>query len=435
MSLEGLDLVAVSRSLSQLVERDEDLVDAYFERLEVVDLPPIGRGAGIEVRREEGFAVRLARDDRSWMASGDALEPAAFLAALRQVARSWPQAAYPAPELRAGSWEPVDVARNMRRFPAALNRALRRRMVAFPLEVRVKRFRRWIQVVGAHLIPEAESETYFGVEVVTRWGRRGVLATSLGETTVDSLAESLAAGFDARRAPPPEPGERCVTLSSQATAIFLHEVVSHALEADTLALGGRVGAAIGLRMGPTGLSVLDDPAAAPQGVRRRTDDEGHPVERRWLLRDGRVEQPLADARWAQRSSAVLPGAGRRGGRLDPPSPRSSHLVLLPGESDAAELLAGEGLWVPQVSRGRLLVDSGGCRLRAPYGYQFRDGELAGIVGAFKLEGNVAELLDEVEAIGSKSRETGAGWCVKGRQRLPVWATAPAIRLGRVRVKA
>ena len=167
----------------------------------------------------------------------------------------------------------------------------------------------------------------------------------------------------------------------------------------------------------------------------RSDDEGRPVERRWLLRDGRVEQPLADAYWAQRSSAVLPGAARRGGRLDPPAPRSSHLVLLPGDASPAEVLAGEGIWVPQIARGRLVVDTGLCRLRAPYGFRFHDGELGQALGPFTLQGQLAELLDSVEAIGSEQCQTGAGWCAKGRQRLPVWATVPAIRLGRMRVGA
>jgi TldD protein len=306
-------------------------------------------------------------------------------------------------------------------------------MVAFPMELTVRLHRRWVQVVGPHLIPEPESEAYLSVEVTLPWARRGVLATSLDETTIDELAETLAIGFETRRASPPAPGEVTVALSSQAAAIFLHEAVSHALEADTLAVGGRVEAAIGLRLGPPGLSVLDDPGGAPRGVERRTDDEGRPVERRWLLRDGRIEQPLADAYWAQRSSAVLPGAARRGGRLDPPAPRSSHLVLLPGDATAAELLVGEGLWVPQVTRGRLVVDTGMCRLEAPYGFRFRNGELGEAVGPFTLEGRLAELLDSIEAVGSRQRQTGAGWCAKDHQRLPVWATTPAVRLGRMRV--
>ena len=433
MSLEGLDLVAISRSLAQIAESSDDLVEAYLERLEVVEVPASGRSAGTVVRREEGFAIRLARGDRIWMATADSLRSDDFLAALRQVARSWPQAASPAPDLRPPPWPESSPDRELQRFPSALNRALRQRLVAFPLDIGLRRHHRWLQLVGPQLIPDAETETYYSLTISTPWGRRGVLAAGLDEATVDSVAEMLALAFEARDAAPPMSGESAIVLSPQATAIFLHEAVAHALEADTLAVGGRVEAAVGLQLGRAGFSVLDDPTAAPAGVRRATDDEGGRAERRWLLRDGRVEQPLADAYWARKSAALLPGAGRRGGRLDPPTPRSTHLMLLPGEVCAEELLGGEGLWIPQVVRGQLVVESGLCRLRAACGYRFRDGELLQPVGAFTLEGHLAELLEEVEAIGADVVQTGAGWCAKGRQRLPVWATTPSVRVARARV--
>lgn len=435
VSLEGLDLVAVSRSLSQLIELKDDLVDAFLERLEVVEVPPASRGAGAVVRREEGFAIRMARGDQTWMAGADSLAPTELLAALRQVARSWPQAAYPAPRLQPPAWPEAGPGRDQLRFPSALHRALRRRMVAFPLEICVRRHRRWVQVVGPQLIPDAESETYFSVDLAAPWGRRGLLATTLSEATVDELADGLSTAFEVREAASPDCGTASIALSPQATAVFLHEAVSHALEADTLAASGRIESAVGLAMGPSGLSVLDDPASAPVGVRRATDDEGRPVERRWLLRSGVVEQPLADAYWAQQSSALLPGAGRRGGRMDPPSPRSTHLMLLAGEAERGEVLVGEGLWVPQVARGRLIVESGICRLRVPYGFRFHDGDLGEAIGPFTLEGHLGELLESIEAIGTEVVATGAGWCAKGRQRLPVWATTPSIRLSRARVMA
>ena len=64
-----------------------------------------------------------------------------------------------------------------------------------------------------------------------------------------------------------------------------------------------------------------------------------PVSRRWLLRRGAVEQPLADTAWSRTSPALMPGAGRRGSRHLPPGPRSTHLELLPGDCAESDLLA------------------------------------------------------------------------------------------------
>jgi hypothetical protein len=50
-----------------------------------------------------------------------------------------------------------------------------------------------------------------------------------------------------------------------------------------------------------------------------------------------------------------------------------------------------------------------------------------------LRGRVADLLTRVVAVGSQAKPAGAGWCAKGGQKLPVWATAPALRLEDVEV--
>jgi len=433
MTLAGLDLVAVSRCLSQLVERDGDLVDAFFERQEILEVPTDPESAGIAVRREEGFAVRLARGRETWIATGDGLDSERFHSALRQVARTWPQAAYPPPELAPPPWPDAPTGTEVQRFPSALTRALRERLVAFPMSLRVRRHHRWIQVVGPQLVPEGETERYYSIEVRTPWGAHGQLATSIGERSVATIADGLCAAFQARQAPSPSAGESAVVLAPQAAAIVLHEAVAHALEADTLAASGSIEAAIGLQMGPTSLSVLDDPAAAPRAVRRRTDDEGRSVARRWLLRNGVVEQPLADATWSELSASLAPGAARRGDRNDPPTPRSSHLVLLPGEAEDEELLAAGGLWVPEVSRGSLELETGVCRLHVPFGYRIDGAEIGEPVGRFVILGRVAELVAAVEGVGNEPVETGAGWCAKGSRRLPVWATTPAMRLGRVEI--
>lgn len=433
MTLAGLDLVAVSRCLSQLVERDGDLVDAFFERQEVVEVPTAPEAAGIAVRREEGFAIRLSRAREIWIAAGDGLDAERFHSALRQVARSWPQAAYPPPELTVEPWHDAPTSTDVQRFPAALTRALRERLVGFPMKLRVRRHHRWIQVVGPQLVPEPEEERYYSIEAHTPWGAHGQLATSIGDRTVGSIADCLCEAFQARRAEAPAVGPYAVVLAPQAAAIVLHEAVAHALEADTLASGGSIEAAIGLQMGSPQLSVLDDPSSAPRPVRRRTDDEGRSVTRRWLLRNGVVEQPLADGTWSEISGSLAPGAARRGDRNDPPTPRSTHLVVLPGETGDADLLTGGGLWVPEISRGALQMETGVCRLHVPFGYRIEAGELGEAVGGFTVVGRVAELVAAVESVGQEPVETGAGWCAKGSRRVPVWATTPAIRLERVEV--
>lgn len=465
-----LDTAAVARSLSQLApggdgsgpvggpevasadDGPDAWADAFFERAEEVELPADGEAPGVRVRREEGLAVRLVRGGRSWLSARDSIDPAAFSDALRQVARVLPSAFYPEPRLDLAPWSPWSGAGGatgspggdldrMAELPLAVGRAIRARHVAFPVRLTVRRHRRWVQVVGPRLVPEPESERFFSLRAELPWGRWGTLVTELGGDAVEEAAEALVESFRARHAAPPEGGKGAVVvLSPQATAVFLHEAVAHALEADTLGLGGRPEAAVGVKLSDSAVSVLDDPGTAPAGVRRRSDDEGVAVARRWLLRDGVVTQPLADRAWARGSEMLLPGAGRRAGRHEPPGPRSSHLELLAGEgAPAASDLAGlyeeaeGGFLVSQVSRGALDPLSGRFVLHVPCARRLRHGTPAEPVGPFRIAGTAAGLIGRIAALGGEPRAAGAGWCAKDGRLLPVWATAPGLRLEGVEV--
>ena len=430
VDLAELDTVAVGRGLSQIADRPGDVADAFFERREELELPPAGLAPGLRCWREEGLAVRLLRRGRTWLASRDAIDGGAFKEAVRQVARALPAATYPAPRFRAAPpAEPIE-APELLAFPGLVERLLERRYVGLPLRLTVRRHRRWARVIGSSLAADAQHELFYSCAADLPWARHGAVFQQLGETAAEELVDGLMGLYRARRAAPPEAGRGTVLLAPAATAVLLHEAVAHALETDTLALGGRPEAALGVRIGPPSLGVLDDPSSLPEGIRRSSDDEGMPVVRRWLVREGAVEQPLADRFAAASSSRLTPGAGRRGSRHQPPVPRSSHLEMVPGEAARDELLeaAEGGLYVPLAARGRLDPLRGDFSLSLPFARRVRDGEPADFVGPLRLAGRVAELLDAVAGIGAEARFAGAGWCAKAGQKMPVWATAPALLL-------
>ena len=351
---EALDIPAIARALSQLAEKPGDWADLFLERAEEVHLPAEGAPPGVSVRREEGFAVRLVRATESWLASRDEITPKLFTEALRQVARALPAAAYPEPRMDLAPWPPLPDAQKLGTFGPGVHRALREKHVAFPAKIKVSRHVRWLQVIGTRWSSGTEHEHFYSCGIELPWGRFGTLLPHLDEQAVNSVAEHLLDYFRARQASPPEPMEGLAVLAPPAAAVLLHEAVAHALEADTLSLGGRPSAALGVRLGAAGLHVLDDPSSAPPGVKRTTDDEGLAVCRRWLLRDGVVEQPLADMAWSQSYPDLIPGAARRSSRQWPPAPRSSHLQVLAGSMTPEQLLAGgDGLYLPIAERGNL----------------------------------------------------------------------------------
>jgi predicted Zn-dependent protease len=434
MAFEGFESAAVARALAEVADQAGDMADAYFERLEEAQLLPDDEGPAHRLRREEGLAVRLVRGGRTWLAGRDGISGRNLLEAIRQVARAQPRGVLPETTLTLTPWA-VPQAEELVDFAAAVEEAIRAQHVAFGLRLAVRRHRRWLQVAAPRLVPQAQSESFYSVVAETPWGTDGDLFPVLSGGVARELARALVDRFRAREAPPPESGSRAVVLAPHATAVLVHEAVSHALEVDTLARGAGAAVEAGARFAARALSVLDDPSQAPDSVRRDTDDEGVQVFKRWLLREGVVEQPIADSLWARGSEAWTPGAARRSSRHLAPVPRSTHLELVAGEMPVADLLAGTegGLHIERVSRGSLDPETGRFRLMVNAARAIHGGVDADPVGPFILSGRLGEFSDGAIAVGSDLQSTGAGWCAKGGQRLPVWARCPSMRIEGVEV--
>lgn len=431
-----LDHAAIARNLSQIADHRGDLADAFFERLEEIELPSEDSHSGFRVRRESGVAARLVRDGQTWLATRDGISAETFTGALRRVARALPRTSYPKPRFSVEQWSEAPEAPELAELPSRLHRQIRAHHVSFNTRLAVRRHRRWVRVVGIELASAMEEESFYSVEATLPWGRYGTLLNDLGDVTVESLARRLVHYYRAREAAPPDPWDGPVVLGPSTAAVLLHEAVAHALEADTLALSGHPEAAVGVELGSEHLHIFDDPTSAPEGVRRKADDEGCPTGRRCLVRAGVVEQPLCDGFWARRSDVLRAGAGRRAHRHVPPGPRSSHLELMPGEASREDLMgqAEGGLYLPEAERGALDPRSGEFQLTFPYGFRIEDQAPGAPVGRCQMRLHVSEVLRGVRAVGREAVSAGAGWCAKGGMKLPVWATSPPLLLSGVVIR-
>lgn len=386
-------------------------------------------------RREQGLAIRLQSSDRSWLESRDRCDTASFADALRRTARSLPTLPLPELELRTEPWPQDPVALDS--APQTIEEALRARRVSFPYRMELSHHRRDVVVVGPHVAPEPQQESFlsYRAELGPTRGHGGTVVGGLvplddgwQERLAEQVARQLSTRFRSRDGAAPNPSWTPLVLGPEAVAVLLHEAVAHALEVDLLARSGPVEAAIGHALAPDNIDLLDDPAAAPSAVRRTHDDEGTPTIRRWLLRNGRIAQPLCDQRGALRHE-VDPGAGRRASRHDLPDPRSTCLHLLAGDGRLVDALSeSPGIYVDQVDAGALQPLTGAVRLEVGCGRAFQGGELTDRLGSFVVEGHLANLLESISHVGADAVECGAGWCAKNGQRLPVWANVPFLRL-------
>ncbi len=313
------DIGALARCLAQVSDDPAALVEGFFERTEQTALAPRGETAAHRVWREEGFSIRLASRDETWMVSRDGIDGTEFLEALRKTARRMAQGLRPPPRLRAAPAPELPTLDAARAFRAEVEGQLRRRHLAFPLRLEVRRHRRWIQIVGRELVAEPESEDFWSLRAALDGVSWGSLLPALDADAAAGVAASLAALFRSRDAPAPEARRGELLLGASAAAVLLHEAVAHALEVDTLALTGDPAAAVGHRVGSEALDLLDDPSGGPTGLRR--------ADRR---RRRAGASPLAPAPRHHRAAARRSALGAPVARAPPRRRPAPVAALAPG---------------------------------------------------------------------------------------------------------
>jgi PmbA protein len=166
-------------------------------------------------------------------------------------------------------------------------------------------------------------------------------------------------------------------------------------------LAGKVGQAL---FDPK-VSFVDDGTLDGRYGSAPYDDEGVPHRRNALVDRGVLQGFIYDLRTAAQSGTASTGNGSRGRLFSPPEPTPTNLLLAPGETPLAEMIAGidEGLLVEDVlGLGQGNIISGAFSNPASLAFKIERGEIVGRVKDVSISGNVYEVLRDVAAV---SRET------------------------------
>lgn len=223
----------------------------------------------------------------------------------------------------------------------------------------------------------------------------------------------------------PRPGRATVLLAPAASAVFIHELFGHPLEADLLLRGaspwsGRLGATVVALE----LDVDDDPTHAGAPGSFSADDEGSPAARRVLLRGGRIEGALVDREHAPALSLPA-GNARRSSVHAYPRPRVSNLVVRARDDGLASLRAAAKLEVTSLFAGTIEPRSGLVMLSVRRAFSVRRGERQRALDGFTLVGTVASVCDGLRgAAGAAELSAEPGWCGKNGETVPTGAVTP-----------
>jgi TldD protein len=240
--------------------------------------------------------------------------------------------------------------------------------------------------------------------------------------------------LDAREAPA---GELPVVLAPGDSGILLHEAVGHGLEADfnrkrTSNYTDRVGERVASEL----CTVVDDARLAHGRGSINVDDEGNEPNEALLIEGGVLRGYMQDRHSASYFKAGPTGNGRRESFKSHPLPRMTNTLLLAGQDDPDEIIAGvkRGIYASRFGGGQVDIGNGDFVFSLTESYLIEDGKLTAPLKGVQLIGNGPEVMGRVTALGHDFATSDGIWtCGKDGQSVPVGVGCPTVKISAVTV--
>jgi len=233
-------------------------------------------------------------------------------------------------------------------------------------------------------------------------------------------------------------------LGPEVVGIVCHESSGHPAEADRI-LGREAAQAgetylkaesAGQRVGSEKVNVVDDPTLEHSFGFYLHDNEGVKARRRFLIKDGVINDFLHNRETAYVFGVESNASSRANAYYREPIVRMANTFHQPGEYSFEELLEDvkEGIYIKNFMEWNIDDRRFNQRYVGLEAYKIKDGELTTLVRNPVLEVTTVGLWSAVDAVG-KDLEFQAAYCGKGdpMQGIPVWTGGPHIRLRGLRL--
>jgi len=263
-----------------------------------------------------------------------------------------------------------------------------------------------------------------------RAGLEGLIARDVWE---GHLREALRIARVNLGAEPAPAGVMDVVLGPGWPGILLHEAVGHGLEGDfNRKKHSAFAGLMGQQVAAPGVTVVDDGTLPGRRGSITIDDEGTPSGRNVLIEDGILVGYMQDRQNARLMGVAATGNGRRQSYAHPPMPRMTNTVMLPGDHDPADILAGleDGIYAVGFGGGQVDITNGKFVFSCTEAYRVKNGVPGAALKGATLIGDGPTALARVQAVGrDMALDPGIGNCGKAGQWVPVGVGQPTLRIG------
>jgi TldD protein len=228
-------------------------------------------------------------------------------------------------------------------------------------------------------------------------------------------------------------GQYSVILDPYLAGVFIHEAFGHLSEADFVYENPRMQEllTLGKPIAGQALNVVDDATIPDLPGSMVYDDEGVPTQRKYLIKDGILNQRMHSLETAGKLNELPTGNARALTASFPPIVRMTNTAIEPGTETFEQMLSGvdEGVYALRMLGGQTNGEM--FTFAAAEGYMIRNGKLAEPVSDVTLSGNVFQTLKDIDAIASDSVYRNGGCGKGGQSGLPVSVGGPHVRIQNV----
>jgi TldD protein len=245
-----------------------------------------------------------------------------------------------------------------------------------------------------------------------------------------------------------KPGIMDLVCGSEVAGIAAHESCGHPMEADRI-LGREMSQAgrsfifeggpfwVGSRIGSDVVTIVDDPTIEHSYGYYAYDDEGVKARRRYLYRNGMINEFLHNRETAARLGARSNGSSRSINYDREAIVRMANTFVLPGDMQDEELIEDVkyGIFMKSFTEWNIDDKRFNQRYVGREAYVIENGELKAPVARPVIETTTLKFWSTVDAV-SRNVEFDAATCGKGDppQGVPVFTGGPCIRLRGVHVR-
>jgi TldD protein len=237
----------------------------------------------------------------------------------------------------------------------------------------------------------------------------------------------------------PPKGKLDVVVGPEVTGIMVHESVGHPFEADRI-FGREAAQAgesfvkpemIGDKLGSEHVTVVDDPTVDKGAGYYLFDDEGVKAKRRYLIKEGKVNEFLHNRETAFEMGVKSNGAARAEDYNKEAIVRMANTFLLPGKYSEEELIEDIKLGIYMRDFTEWNIDDKRYQMKyvGSDAYLIQNGKIKHPILKPALEITTPGLWKNVDGVGKKV-EYHTGTCGKAEpmQAVPAWLGGPAMRI-------